>query len=172
MKKVLITYHSQTGNTGKIAKAISKELEFHCTIDMKSIEECVDINLNDYELVFIGSPIIAAALAEPVKKFINTLQNSAAYAVAGFITHSANRKEDYIKGIELLRHTCDEKKLAYAGCFDCVGYMNPEIHDFIKEKKGFSDKEWEEKRVLMKGHPNSDDVQQAKKFARDVLNSL
>ncbi len=172
MKKVLIVYHSQTGNTGKIARAISDELDSDCSIDMKSIEESADINLNEYDALFIGSPILAATIAEPVKEFIGTLQNSASYTVAGFITRSSNKKQGYMNGIDLIRNTCRNNNISYSGCFSCVGAMNPEIYDFIKEKKGFSDAEWDEKVQLMKGHPNNNDLIDAKKFARDVIDAV
>ncbi len=172
MKKVLITYHSQTGNTGKIARAISEELGSDCSIDMKSTEESADINLNEYDVLFIGSPIIAATLAEPVKEFITTLHDSASYAVAGFITRSSNNEEKYMNGINLIKDTCRNNDISYSGCFNCIGAMDPEAYDFIKEIMGFSDAEWEEKVQLMKGHPNNDDVNDAKKFARDVIDAI
>ncbi|MCP4131028.1 MAG: hypothetical protein GY754_08620 [bacterium] len=173
MKKVLITFNSQTGNTAKIAGAISEELS-DCDVHIKPIKECASINLNNYDVLFIGSPIIAAEVSQPAQNFMEKLQISANCTVAIFMTHAAaiHKTEDYIHGIEFMQQTCMDKGIAYAGSFSCTGFLNPEIHDFIKERKGFSDVEWEEKVNMMKGHPNNTDLANAKKFARDVINSV
>ncbi|MCP4137045.1 MAG: flavodoxin [bacterium] len=174
MNKVLITYYSQTGNTEKIAKAISEEIKGDCDIDMVSIDAVSGVKPDQYKLVFVGSPIHAGGLAGPIKEFLETLPESGDYKIAGYITHSAPTytKEDFLKGLNTLEETCGQKSIPYLGSFDCQGYLNPQIHDMVKKMKGFSDEEWADRCKQMEGHPNKEDEAKAKEFARSIVDSI
>lgn len=63
--KSLIAYYSKTGNTEKVARAITKGLE----ADLKRIEEVYDVS--GYDLIGVGTPVYGFAPAKPVKKFLH-----------------------------------------------------------------------------------------------------
>lgn len=86
--KVFIIYDSLFGNTEKIAKTIGETLSLsHDTIVVKADNNTIT-NMEDVNLLVIGSPTHGGWFTEPIKKFIaslptETLQN---FKVATFDT--------------------------------------------------------------------------------------
>lgn len=72
MKKALVTYHSQSGNTRKMAQLIAHYLQSHgVQADLIPVQE-VDIDtLPSYDGFVVGSPNYFGTMAWPVKKFID-----------------------------------------------------------------------------------------------------
>lgn len=72
MKKALITYYSQSGNTQKMAQMIAEYLQSHgVQADLIPVQE-VDIDtLPSYDGFIVGSPNYFGTMAWPVKKFID-----------------------------------------------------------------------------------------------------
>lgn len=72
MKRALVTYHSQTGNTEKMAQLIAECLKSHgVETDLIPVQE-VDIDtLPSYDGYIVGSPNYFGTMAWPVKKFID-----------------------------------------------------------------------------------------------------
>ena len=82
--KTLIVYWSGTGNTEKVAKAIHRALKrkgLEPTI--KRVKEAKEVDLYDYDLVFLGSPSHTWMPAQPVLKFIKEKRKE--YAKRGLI---------------------------------------------------------------------------------------
>jgi NAD(P)H dehydrogenase (quinone) len=72
MKKVLVTYYSQTGNTRKMAHLIAKSLESNGVQAYLVPVQEVDIgSLPSYDGFIVGSPNYFGTMAWPVKKFID-----------------------------------------------------------------------------------------------------
>lgn len=63
--KIEIRYYSKSGNTKKLALAISEELNIIAKTVEENLEEKCDI-------LFLGSAVYAFAIDEEVKKFIET----------------------------------------------------------------------------------------------------
>ncbi|RDU24608.1 flavodoxin family protein [Anaerosacchariphilus polymeriproducens] len=74
--KCLILYWSAGGNTEKIAEEInSVMLEQSISVDLIKITEDLNIDLFDYDLVFLGAPSYQWIPPVPVQKFIkNTME--------------------------------------------------------------------------------------------------
>ncbi|HJV66375.1 MAG TPA: flavodoxin family protein [Geomonas sp.] len=72
MKKALVTYYSQSGNTQKMAKLIAEALQAKgVQADLIPVQE-VDIDtLPAYDGFLIGSPNYFGTMAWPVKKFVD-----------------------------------------------------------------------------------------------------
>jgi len=72
MKKALVTYYSQSGNTQKMAQMIADYLQSHgVQADLIPVQE-VDIDsLPSYDGFIVGSPNYFGTMAWPVKKFID-----------------------------------------------------------------------------------------------------
>ena len=69
--KALIVYFSATGNTEKVAYAIRNALEKEkVTLTFLKVTEAAEVELYDYDLVFLGSPSIAWLPAKPVLSYI------------------------------------------------------------------------------------------------------
>ncbi len=69
--KTLVMYWSATGNTEKVANAIRDTLVREgITPIFKKVAEAADIELYDYDLVFLGAPSYSFQPPEPVQKYI------------------------------------------------------------------------------------------------------
>ena len=72
MKKVLIIYHSQTGNTGAMAKAVAEGASAAgTTVILKKAVEANDKDLLDCDVVAFGTPNNFSYMAGMVKDFFD-----------------------------------------------------------------------------------------------------
>ncbi|MBT3312404.1 MAG: flavodoxin [Desulfobacterales bacterium] len=170
--KILITYFSQTGNTEKIAKAIHDEISHDC--ELKKIDDITPADCTGADLLFVGSPIHAGGLAEQVNKFVSELPESSGGAVAGFVTHAGDiyDKKNFETGLKNLEDGSKSKGYNFLGCYNCQGFLTPELHDMIKQAQNVPDDEWETLINGMKEHPNTEDEVNAKTFAREILGKI
>lgn len=169
--KVLVTFFSQSGNTEKIAEAIWEEASQANQADLKKLEDVAVADLAGYDFIFIGSPLHAANLAEPVKGFLKSIQGVAGQKMAGFITHFAPAypDQDMDAFTEPIKTICKEKGIEYKGCFDCQGALIESLHAAVQKKLNASDEQWADMVKQMTGHPNKEDMEKAKAFAKKVL---
>jgi flavodoxin len=169
--KALITYLSQTGNTEQIAKAICEEASAAHEAELKKVEDVSAGDLAGYDVVFVGSPIHGNGLAAPVKELMEALPEGSSLKLAGFVTHasSAYEKEGFDQGMQSLEDISTSKNITYLGVFDCEGRMAEMLQPMVKEARGVSDEEWEKRMAELDQHPNAEDEQKAKDFAKDIL---
>lgn len=72
MKRVLVTYYSQSGNTQKMAQLIAEQLNRHGVhADLVPVQDLDVDSLPDYDGFIVGSPNYFGTMAWPVKKFID-----------------------------------------------------------------------------------------------------
>jgi len=181
--RILITYFSQTGNTEKIAEAIhevtSKDHESH----LKRLKKVKKEELDDYDLIFIGSACHDTDLAKPALRLLRKIPNSPNYAIAGFFTHSTYlpEGEEKIKKLsEEWSGNCSktfenlekEKNVNFKGYYRCQGMATPGIERFIHNSIIKDDEEWAVFSEELKKHPDKKDIENAKKFAKDILNTF
>jgi menaquinone-dependent protoporphyrinogen IX oxidase len=168
---VLVTYFSQSGNTEKIARAIWEEASQANEADLKKLEAITPAEVAGYDLVFIGSPLHSGSLAAPVKACLSQLQASSGQKMAGFITHMAPAypEQDMDAFADPIKAACREKGIEYVGCFDCQGFLAEAMHAAVQKKLNMSDEQWAELVKQMTGHPNDEDVANARACAKDVL---
>ncbi|MFB0523521.1 MAG: flavodoxin family protein [Candidatus Bathyarchaeia archaeon] len=178
--RVLVAYYSETGNTEKIAKAIYEEASKDHEAHLKKIEEITADTLNNYDVVFLGSPCHSADLAAPVKRILDTIPKSPQFKLAGFFTHSTFSPDDRFeraselfnrwagKCIVSFENVSEEKQIDFKGYYNCQGAPSPPIEEFIK-REVLSTDEWEEYIEELRKRPSPEDVQKAKEFAREVL---
>ncbi len=171
LRKVLVTYLSQTGNTEKIAQAISEEASQTRETELKKLKDVSPGDVAGYDFIFIGSPIHASNLSGTVKKFLNDIPSGAGQKIAGFITHCAPSYTDQeLDGFtEPIKTACQENGMEYKGCFNCQGALIEGLYDFIKNELNLTEEQWEEWIEQMIDHPNEDDAVNAKAFVKEVL---
>ncbi len=169
--KILVTYLSQSGNTEKIANAICEEASLAHDADLKKLDEVVIDDFGKYDFIFIGSPLHGGNLAAPVKEFLSNIKAGSNQKMAGFITHfaSAYPEQDMEKFAEPIQAACKANDIDYVGCFDCQGALAESMHEMVQKKLNMSDEEWAGMVEQMTGHPNEEDVANAKACAREVL---
>jgi flavodoxin len=82
--KALIIYYSMTGNTAKVALAIEESLrKAGLEPIVKKVSEAYEEELYDYDLVFLGTPVIHGLPPHPVMRFI--LEKGYEYRSRGFV---------------------------------------------------------------------------------------
>lgn len=169
--KVLVAYFSQTGNTEKIARAIHEEASGNNEVELKKLEEADPSALDQYDFIFIGSPLHAGNLAGTVKDFLKAIKAGSGQKMAGFITHAAPAypDQDMEKFAEPIKTACKEKGIEYIGCFDCQGFLTEALHEMIKKSQNLTDEQWAERVRQMTGHPGEEDLNKARAFTREIM---
>lgn len=169
--KVLVTYFSQSGNTEKIAEAICEQAAQSNETDLKKLENITPAEVAGYDFIFIGSPLHSGSLAAPIKECLGVLQAGSGQKLAGFITHFAPAypKQDMEGFAEPIKAACREKGIEYKGCFDCQGALAESMHKAVQKKLDLSDDVWAGMVKQMTGHPDEQDVANAKACAEEVL---
>ena len=178
--KILVTYFSKTGNTKKIAEAIHEITSLNNDSTLKNFKNLKVKELNDYDLIFFGSACHHSDLAPPVLRFIKKIPVSPEFKLAGFITHSTYPPEGSERHAELFEQwagKCErtferlqnEKKIDYKGFFRCMGVPSKSIEIFIHAKIITEEGEWEEYMEEVVKHPDETDIENARKFAKEIL---
>ena len=179
--KILIAYFSQTGNTGKVARAIHGEVlsrghEAH----LKRINEITSDSLNVYDLVFLGSACHDTDLARPAKRILEEIAHSPTFKLAGFVTHATHMPEGgerqrkvheewASRCVVSFNKASEEKRIGFLGYFSCQGAPSPPIEEFIRRTIVTDEDEWKEYIEEVRLHPTEEDLQNAREFARMVL---
>ena len=87
--KILVTYHSVTGNTKKIAEAIYETSSENHEVHLKDMNDISLKNFANYDLVFLGSACHDSDLALPVLQLLEKTPSSSEFKLAGFVTHAS-----------------------------------------------------------------------------------
>ena len=166
-----------------IADAIFEVLSTHGEVNIDTVRR-VDIeSLNEYDLLFVGGPCHDSDLAPPVKGFLEKLPDSSKFKLVGFFTHStympdgtARREELYNQWagrcIPTFENACKDKNIGFLGYFHCQGKASEPIEKFIRQAIITDDDEWKEYLPELRKHPDSTDIENAKKFAQEIIEKL
>ncbi len=161
-KVILIVYSYHHKNTEKIAKAISKVLD----AQIKTPQEIEPKELQEYDLIGFGSGIYGSKHHETVldladkllkvknkKAFIFSTCGAPAFAVDG------GHVEEYLVKVHLpVREKLQSKGYIIIDEFICAGWNT---NKFLKLFGGIN-----------KGRPNSEDLKNAEKFAKNLLHNI
>lgn len=150
--KILIIYCSKhRGNTYKIAKAISEELN----ATLKEIKDVTQNELEDYNLVGLGSGIYAFGMDRKLIRFIKKLEKSGEKKFFLFSTSAdPNGSKYHKKAKKILKN----KGFELVGEFNCQGEYFP--LPFFK------------KISLNHGKPDVEDIKRARNFAREIFKKI
>ncbi len=163
--KTLVTYMTQTGNTKKIAEAIYDEITGDK--DIRPIAEVSD--LAEYDLAFIGFPVMQFDVPPNVKEFITN--NTDGKNVAFFMTHAV---PEGFEAIHSWTGSCTQAAAGanVLGTFDCQGELAQPVIDMLLKADDPQMKAFGEMGPATKGQPDDSRVQKAKDFAKDILSKL
>jgi flavodoxin len=76
MKKILILYDTVYGNTKKVAMALSRGLEAgNCYVDCISIQEVDILEINNYDVIGIGSPTHFQGVPKSMKLYLKKIKS-------------------------------------------------------------------------------------------------
>ncbi|HEX2676249.1 MAG TPA: hypothetical protein VHM19_06405 [Polyangiales bacterium] len=132
--KILVVYYSHAGTTATVAHYLAKNLR----CDVEAIRECVDreglagwfrsardaslrratpiqpmtSRAQDYDLILVGTPVLASSLAAPVRSYLDSIRGKAK-RVAFFLTHGGFDRERVFGQMEDVIGTRPEAALAF-----------------------------------------------------------
>jgi flavodoxin I len=169
--KILITYHSDTGNTEKIAKSMKEGLEEKKqNVSLIPAKEVDPSSLNSYDLVLLGSGIYASNIG----KYINNLMKKVtdfAPKFAFFTTHSSPTA--YQKAFSKIGESIKQNNSIILGEFDCVAENIgiPKDKQLMMLSRLPSEQQARAKEHMesIKGRPNQEDLENAKQFAKSLI---
>ena len=160
--KILICYHTVTGNTEKVAKSINQGLKDQ-DVTLILAKDMEPSNLSEFDVIFLGSGVYAASVGKYVKNLIKKADTIPLKFVL-FHTHASDKAEKCFYRVE---KQLTEKGASILGKFECYGdtYPKQDVLETMTE---------EEKRnyLRIKDHPNAEDLENAEKFAEDLLKKL
>ncbi len=169
--KALITYLSQTGNTKKVAETIYNEI-----ICDKDIMEMKDVNcVEGYDIIFAGFPVWQSGPAEPAANFLNAHSLKVKFAL--FVTHSMPYEAETHDEQKLLTSVLNKCRGCVAdenlsGFFHCRGELAGNIAEFLLKSNDQRLIQFGKSRENTVGHPDEDELEVARIFARDVMSRL
>jgi len=167
--KILICYFSNTGNTEKVAQNIAEGLETE-TVELKKVEDADPLILKNYDLVVLGSGIYGGKLNKKVLDFMKQVSEYPP-KFAFFNTHQS--ATSYQKVFKRIRTKLEENESKVIGEFDCVGEnlgMPKETILGMLEKLPPEERKRQEAKIKETvGHPNEQDLENAKAFGKSLI---
>lgn len=163
--KTLVAYFSQTGKTRMVAEAIYESIEGE-----KELKELGEVeSLEDYDLSFIGFPIIAFGPAKEGREFLE--RKAAGKKVALFVTHAAPEGQE---GIDAWLDKCRAAAASadLVGFFDCQGELSEAIAAALLKSDDPMLRSFGERRPETIGQPDETRLQRARVFAREVMDRI
>ena len=139
-------------------------------VDLIPIKDIDQLDLNKYDLIFLGSGVYASRIHNSVVNLIKNASNLPT-KFAFFCTHSSLKF--YQKPFDKIINLFEKRNCTVLGIFDCVGENLgiPEKIQLGMLNKLPEDqrKKAEEDMKKTKGRPNNDDLEKAKNFAQSVI---
>ncbi|GBE04539.1 MAG TPA: hypothetical protein ENG95_04760 [Nitrospirae bacterium] len=158
--KTLITYFSLTGNTEKVARSISDAVKTE-----KDIIPIQDVkNIEKYDLIFCGFPVVSHSLPPVAARFIKGLPPGKKLAI--FSTHGSLRGGQ-------LAVTAMEQAVSLAlnskvlGTFSCRGKVQQKVIDDMVSQA--ENRAWAQEAMGADPHPDKADLEDAREFAKKIM---
>jgi len=181
--KSLVVYFTQTNNSKMIAEAMLEVLSGGGEATIDTVRRIDFDTLTEYDLLFLGGPCHDTDLALPVKGFLEKLPKSPNFKLVGYFTHStylpdgsSRRQELYDQWagrcIPTFENVCREKDIELLGLFHCMGKASQPIEHFIHQEIINDEDEWDEYLPELRKHPTPEDIDNAKKFAKKMIDKL
>lgn len=159
--KVLIAYHSQTGNTKKIAQAIYEAAENETRV----LAQVNDVdNLDEYDMIFVGFPILHHSVPGEAARLLQRIPEGK--SVALFATHGGLRGGKL--AVEGFYHAVSlASNLRILGTFGAQGQVNHHNMDKLNRRPEY--RGWLEEAVSAVNHPDKGDLEDAMEFTAAML---
>lgn len=149
--KCILIYFSQTGNTEQITKAIQKgvkEAAGHC--DIAKIKDVNPRRLHEYDLIGLGTAVIAWKEPGNVKAFINDMRFLGGKHIFAFATHGTYPEHFFPSIVPQLQRRGLTVIGMYSWYCNCYLTVMPEPYPTA-------------------GHPDAIDFKEAENFGREMV---
>lgn len=159
MAKILVTYFSITGNTKKIAEAIHESIEGNkFLLPVDEVQE-----IDKYDLIFVGFPVHSHSVPYRMENFLKKISQQGKTAL--FSTHGSHTGSHLSR--EAIEHATVLVKGKILGTFSCRGRVSPEALETLEKTP--EHKAWLEMAPSAYTHPDQDDLEEAKAFAKWIM---
>ena len=156
--KVLVAYHSESGNTKKLAQAIYEGVT-QAEKEILPMEETE--NLETYDLIFCGFPVQSHSVPAPAEKFLKGIPEG--NKIALFATHGSLRGGQL--AVTAFYHALSlAPKGRVLGTFGCRGKVKSSLIDALMKRP--EDRAWAMEAQSAVGHPDEADLEDGREFAR------
>jgi flavodoxin I len=158
--KALVAYHSRTGNTEKLARAIFEAIHFEKEIlPLREVK-----SFAGYDVIFLGFPVQGHCVPAAVIPFFGKLPPG--QPIALFSTHGS------LRGGQLPRQAFEQAlglaaKVKVLGTFGVRGEVDPQVIDALSQQ--LEHQAWAEEARSAHGHPDEADLADGREFARGIL---
>jgi flavodoxin len=143
--KPIVIYSSRGGNTHKVAEAIASELGCE-SVKISRDNAPSTGKLNDYDLVFVGTGIVAANMYGELENYLENLNLEGSKRFGLFLTWGGAAKSDQPVIRKLKTILQSKGHVVSENVFECFGGRS-----YI---------------LIRRGHPNNQDLQDAKAWAK------
>jgi flavodoxin len=133
--KSIVLYTTKTGNTEKVAKAISNAFKVDC-INITSENDLSKSNLNEYDLFFIGTGVYGGKPQKNLIQFLEQFKFSSQKIFAVFLTWLGRGKSDN-DAFKVIKNILSNKnQIVYENYYKCYGktlfirHNHPDRKDF------------------------------------------
>jgi flavodoxin len=174
--KILVAYFSTTGNTEKVAKAIKEGITGH-EVDLLNIKGADPNSIGDYDLIFIGSGLFAFNISRKLPIFLKKIP-ALPPKFAYYYTHEHPEQGAYSDCFKSVDKIIERSNCEVLGSFDCCGenlvekakeQRESSWNTFSPEKRKKAEELWIN---TVKGHPDAQDLENAKSFATSIIDKL
>ncbi len=160
--KVLVVYHSVSGNTEVLAQAIYHAVTNVTDKTILPLDEASGAGA--YDLVFVGFPVMSHSVPPRAARFIQDLPEGAKLAL--FSTHGSFRGGEL--AVTAFFHALGlAKGKTVLGTYGCQGEVSDQVIDGLRGKPEHGGWLLEAKGAM--GHPDDADRADAREFTRLML---
>ena len=174
--KILVACFSTTGNTEKVAKAISEGITGH-EVELLDVKGTDPISLGSYDLAFVGSGLFGFNVSRKLTTFVKKIPELPS-KFAYFYTHGSPQQGAYPDCFKSVNKIIEKVNCEVVGTFDCCGENLVEKAEEQRQASRSKLPPEEKKKAeedfqnLVKGHPDTQDLENAKKFAASIVSKL
>ncbi len=169
--KILICYHSQSGNTEKVARAMAEALTSE-EVSIKPAAEVDPATIGANEMVLLGSGVYGGSVGASIKLLVKKATTLPKKVVL-FTTHANFSPIMWKDAFKLVRKGIEKAGSAIVAEWDCPGenrtvaktFRQAEYAKMAPEKRKAAE-DYDEK---IRGCPKEEDLDQARAFARSLV---
>ncbi len=168
MKKILIAYSSNTGNTLKLCKNTAELLKDDCHVTLKTVKETD--SFEDYDLIVAAFWVDKGSANRAAKKFIDKIKNK---NIAFMATLGADPNGEHADSVRDNASSLVDQSNHYHGIFLARGKIDPKLAKaakFLPLKKELKERIYESS--INSREPNEEEFRGAAQFLKNIVDKL